>query len=61
MDKHAVKKVSLTERNSDFAYWQSQSPKSRLETLEEIRNEFNSWKYADEQRFQRVYHIIKFK
>lgn len=61
MDKQAVKKVSLSERNSDFAYWQSQTIQSRLEALEEIRNEFNSWKYADEQRFQRVYHIVKFK
>ncbi len=31
----------------------------RLKALEEIRQEYNTWKYGPEQGFQRVYQIIK--
>lgn len=54
-----VKKIKLKERNNDFNYWQSKNYEERLITLEDIRQEFNSWKYSDEQRFQRVYTIVK--
>lgn len=54
-----VKKIKLKESNNDFNYWQTKSYEERLITLEEIRQEFNSWKYSDEQRFQRVYTIVK--
>ena len=57
-----VTKVNQNEQNSDFAYWQSKSYAERLAALEEIRREYNSWKYTDaEQRFQRVYRITKLK
>lgn len=59
MDKTAIKIVKLSDQNSDFTYWQSQSYIKRLEALESIRTEYNSWKYGTEQRFQRVYRVIK--
>lgn len=54
-----VRKIKLKESNNDFNYWQTKSYEERLITLEDIRQEFNSWKYSDEQRFQRVYTIVK--
>lgn len=59
MDKMKIARISKREQRSDFAFWQSQSPIKRLETLEEIRQEYNSWKYGNLQAFQRVYRIIK--
>jgi hypothetical protein len=57
-----VTKVNLDEQESDFAYWQTKSYAERLAALEEIRREYNNWKYTDaEQRFQRVYRIVKLK
>jgi hypothetical protein len=50
---------SLSENHSDFDYWNEQSREKRLETLEEIRREYNSWRYGARQEFQRVYRIIK--
>ena len=55
-------KSKLGEEKSDFAYWQTKSYAERLAALEEIRREYNNWKYTDaEQRFQRVYRIVKLK
>jgi hypothetical protein len=57
-----VTKTNLAEQKSDFAYWQTKSYSERLAALEEIRQEYNNWKYTDaEQRFQRVYRIVKLK
>ena len=57
-----VTKTNLSEQKSDFAYWQTKSYAERLAALEEIRQEYNNWKYTNaEQRFQRVYRIIKLK
>ena len=57
-----VTKSTSKKQNSDFAYWQSKSFAERLDALEEIRQEYNSWKYTDaEQRFQRVYRVVKLK
>lgn len=61
MDKTIVRKGKLKEQGNDFLYWQSQSYLVRLSTLEQIRNEYNTWKYGTEQGFQRVYRIIKRK
>jgi hypothetical protein len=57
--KKVVRKVSLREQKSDFAYWQTQSYQARLAALEEIREEFHRWKYGAEPGFQRVYSIGK--
>ncbi len=39
-----ITKVNLDEKNNDFAYWQSKSYGERIKTLEEIRQEYSSWK-----------------
>ena len=52
-------KVKLVNQGTDFAYWQTQTPEKRLETLEQIRQEYHSWKYDPQPRFQRVLSIIK--
>jgi hypothetical protein len=57
-----VTKSLQRKKNSDFAYWQTKSYTERLTALEEIRREYNNWKYTDaEQRFQRVYRVVKLK
>jgi hypothetical protein len=57
-----VTKTKIGEEKSDFAYWQTKSYAERLAALEEIRREYNNWKYTDaEQRFQRVYRVVKLK
>lgn len=57
-----VTKSNLAEQISDFSFWQSKSYAERLAALEEIRREYNDWKYTDaEQRFQRVYRVVKLK
>jgi hypothetical protein len=61
IDKTAIKISGIDEVQSDFAYWQSQPHKKRLAALEEIRREYNAWKYGEQQEFQRVYTIIKQK
>jgi hypothetical protein len=59
MDKKFVRKGKLSEQGNDFLFWQSQPPEKRLLTVEQIRQEYNSWKYGSEQGFQRVYRIVK--
>lgn len=57
-----VTKTKMNEEKSDFGYWQTKSYAERLAALEEIRSEYNNWKYSDaEQRFQRVYRITQLK
>ncbi len=57
-----ITKTTIGEEKSDFAYWQTKSYAERLAALEEIRREYNNRKYTEaEQRFQRVYRIIKLK
>lgn len=57
-----VTKAMLRDQPSDSAYWRSKSFAERLAALESIRREYNSWKYTDaEQRFQRVYRVVKLK
>lgn len=61
MDKTVIKKIKLKDIKTDFLYWQNQPLESRLEFLEEIRQEYIKWKYGNQQRFQRVYSIVKQK
>ncbi|MFA6978308.1 MAG: hypothetical protein WC209_03205 [Ignavibacteriaceae bacterium] len=51
--------VKQNEKKDDFAFWQSQPYEKRLEALESIREEYNYWKYGNQQGFQRVYRVIK--
>ena len=62
MISEVITKIKNSEQKSDFAYWQTKSYAERLAALEEIRREYNNWKYTDaEQRFQRVYRVVKLK
>ncbi len=46
-----VNRVYIKKQENNFAYWQSQPYEPRLAALEEIRQEYNRWKYGAEQRF----------
>lgn len=54
-----IKKYKFNEQPNDFIFWQSKSYEERLDVLEQIRKEYNSWRYNAEQGIQRVYRIIK--
>ena len=57
-----VVKQQMKNEPSQVGYWLSRSPGERIAALESIRREYNDWKYTDaEQRFQRVYRIVKLK
>lgn len=56
--KHIVR-TAIEAQGSDFAFWQTQPPQARLAALEEIRQEYNRWRYGARQRFQRVYRLVK--
>jgi hypothetical protein len=57
--KTAVNKLKLTDIKTDYTWWQSRSYAERLATLEEIREEYNLWRYDNQQGFQRVYSVLK--
>lgn len=61
INKSVITKIKLTEEKSDYEYWVKQPFEVRLETLELIRKEYNNWKFHDQQRFQRIYRVIKQK
>jgi formiminotetrahydrofolate cyclodeaminase len=61
VNRSIAKKIKLTEEKSEYSYWVNQSVEARLDALESIRDEFNNWKFNDQQRFQRVYRVIKQK
>ena len=43
----------------DIFYWLSRPPIERIRALEEIRQQYNNWKYGSGLEFQRVYTIVK--
>ena len=51
----------MGEEPDDVLYWLSRPPIERIIALEEIRKQYNDWKYGTRQEFQRVYKIIKRK
>jgi hypothetical protein len=59
MNKQVVNKCRIEDQKTDFNFWQSQSYEARLQALEQIRTDYILWKYHAEQRFQRVFNIIK--
>jgi len=61
VDKSVVKKIKLTEEPSDYSYWINQPAEARLDALESLREEFNNWKFNDQQGFQTVYRVTKQK
>ena len=56
-----VNKYKINEQPNDFSFWQSKSYEERIDVLEQIRQEYNQWRYHAEPGFQRVYKIIKRK
>lgn len=59
IDRSFIRKGKLKQQGNDFAFWQTKPFMQRLITIEQIRQEYNIWKYGTEQGFQRVYQIIK--
>jgi hypothetical protein len=59
VDRNFIRKGKIKQQGNDFAFWQSMPFLFRLTTIEQIRQEYNTWKYGTEQGFQRVYRIIK--
>jgi hypothetical protein len=49
------------EEPDDIVYWLSRPPIERIRALEEIRKQYNDWKYGAGLEFQRVYSIVKRK
>ena len=49
------------EEPDDVIYWLSRPPIERILALEEIRKQYNDWKYGTRREFQRVYKIVKRK
>jgi hypothetical protein len=60
IQKNAIRVVSRA-KDDDILFWLNKTSAERLSALEEIRKSYNDWKYGTEQRFQRVYRIIKRK
>jgi hypothetical protein len=54
-----VKIINLKEKQSDFSYWQTKSPKERLEAIEMLRSQLMKFKKDVQPRLQRVCRIIK--
>jgi hypothetical protein len=52
-------KIQEMDRSFDFKYWQAQPPIVRLSALEQIRQEYHSWRYGAGPGFQRVFKIVK--
>lgn len=61
VDKTKVAVYKKGEEPDDVLFWLTRSPEERLKALEQIRAEYNQWKYGTEQRFQRVYRVTKRK
>jgi hypothetical protein len=61
IDKTVIRRGKVKDMDNDFLFWQSQPYEIRLTAIEEIRNEYNLWKYGSEQKFQKVYRIVKRK
>ncbi|MFM7600481.1 MAG: hypothetical protein ACKO7R_04670 [Pseudanabaena sp.] len=56
MEKVIIK-TNIKQQNNDFQYWQQQTPQKRIETLEQIRQEYHQYKYNAQPRLQRIYTI----
>ena len=58
-----MKKIIVVKKTkddtSDAKFWSKQSIEKRIQALEEIRTEYNQWKYGAQSRLQRVYRVVK--
>jgi hypothetical protein len=57
--ERVVNKYRVGEQPSEYSFWQTKSPEDRITALEQIRKQYNNWKYDARPRFQRVYRIVK--
>ena len=57
--KPKIRIVKKEEDNFNVLYWSSLTSVERLKELEEIREQYNQWRYGADQGFQRVYRIVK--
>lgn len=55
------KKYRVNEQPGDYSFWKYKTHQERIDALEQIREEYNSWRYNAEQRFQRIYRVTKQK
>jgi len=61
VNRTIVNKIKLSEDKSDRSYWMDQPVEARLNALESIREEYNNWKFHNQQIFQRIYRVVKQK
>lgn len=61
LDKSFVRRGKLRDQGNDYEFWKNQPYEARIAAVEEIRREYNTWKYGSEQGFQRVYRVVKRK
>ncbi len=55
-----VRRISLKDQQSDFAFWQTKSPEERLAAIELLRNQYIKFIKKDaEPGLQRVCRVIK--
>ena len=54
-----INKYNFDNQPKDLLYWKTKTFEERLNALEQIRQEYNSWRYNAQQGFQRVYRIVK--
>jgi len=59
MDKSFFAIYKKGKEPSDVIFWLGRPAADRILALEQIRQEYNQWKYGTEQGFQRVYQIVK--
>ena len=61
IDKTQVKIVKKGQEEDDIFFWLERMPIERILALETIRQEYNQWKYGNQQGFQRIYKVAKRK
>jgi hypothetical protein len=54
-----LKIIRFQDPHKDIDFWLTRPYQERLDALEEIRHEYNLWRFGAEPRFQRVFKIIK--
>lgn len=60
-NRPAIRIYKKGEEPDDLLYWLSRPVIERITALEEIRKQYNDWKYGTGQSLQRVYTIVKRK
>jgi hypothetical protein len=50
----AIHKYPIASQPRESDYWRTRTGQERLQALEDIRTEYNSWKYPDNPGFEYV-------